>query len=375
MATIQGEELAALIVEGLAATPQRLRDGHEEQLVRQAVSGQLTASTTSLETQVLARAVASYRPFIQEEAIEKLFRCQVISVPAPVCNARAMIREGIPTIVIFDGLLDLVAVTMEMSYAAQELPRDLDLVFPHPAFPDISARAWAVQLFVRLIDRFLTDGAPPPDFRRIISSPTIEDSVQHAVVGAAWWLLLHELGHIELGHTRLAIGESRLTISDGLVVHEELSEFQQQEFDADAFVFDCLTDMGKKAFYVWTNMALGAMMMVESLYVSPRGTHPLSVNRLIRAHELSQSVDEMAVELKAREYLVRHGAAHVDIHSSQDFIRSAGGTPVFEQWSRDELMTALSGLKGLFLENGVDIEPLFHSASRGWRALFLPMNE
>jgi hypothetical protein len=375
MSTIEGEALAALIAEGLAATPQRLREGHEEELIRQALSGQLAASTVSLETQLFVRAVSLYRPLILDTAMEKLLRCRIISIPAPICSARAMTWQGTPTIVVFDGLLDLVVAIMEMSYAVRELPRDLEHVFPHPDFPAVSTNAWAEVIFLRLINRFLTDGEPPPDLRRIISSPTIERDIQHAFVGAAWWFLLHELGHIELGHGRFSDGQFRLAISEGLVVDEELSVFQQQEFDADAFVFDCLTDEGKKAYYVWTSMALGAMMMVESLYLRPRGTHPLSVNRLIRAHELSQDVDEIAADLKAREHLVRHGAAHVDIHSSQDFIRSTGGTPFFEHWSRDDLMTALSGLKGFYLDRGLDFESLFHSTSRGWRALFLPVDE
>src|SRR5262249_38045775 len=135
MEVIEGEELVTLIAEGLSATPQGFPKGLEEQLMRNALSGQLIASTTSVETQMLAKAVLKYRPLILETAIEKLTRCQIISIAAPICNAKSKIRDGVPFIIIFDGLLDVAVASIEMSHAVQGLPRELDISFPKIEFP------------------------------------------------------------------------------------------------------------------------------------------------------------------------------------------------------------------------------------------------
>lgn len=370
MLAIEREELAALITEGISAMPQSFQEGIGEQLVRNALSGRLTASTTSVETQLLARAASKYRQLIRDEAIEKLLNCQIISIPAPICNAKAKIRQGIPYIVIFDGLLDMAVATIEMSYAVQGLPIELDNSFPKSDFPDVSTKAWTAVIFSALINRFLTHGEALPNFQLLISSPTIRGNIEHALLGTVWWTLLHELGHIELGHMQLEEGQSRLTISNEMLVNEEISMFQHQEFEADEYVFNCLTDMGKKAFYSWTNSALGPVMMLETLLSKSKDTHPLSINRLDRAYGLSHSLDEIAIEVMSKEHLIRHSKAHVNIKLEHESIRSMGGQPILIHWSRDELFAALHTLSTWFLDAGVDINPFIYSTNSGWRSLF-----
>lgn len=370
MAVIESEELIELIIEGISATPRRSSEGLVERLVREIVSGQLIASSTSEETQLLAKAMLKYRPLILQTAIEKLIRCEVVSITAPICNAKSKIRNGVPFIVVFDGLFDTVVATIEMSYAVQELPNILDTSFPKTEFPDVSTKDWVGVIFSAFINRFLTHGESLPDFRALISSPSIQSYVEHAFLGAAWWTILHELGHIELGHTRLAEGQSRLTISDGLVIDEDISEFQHQEFEADAFVYDCLTDTGKQAFYAWTNFALGSEMMIETIVSKTTDTHPLTINRINRSYELSRGIDRMAAEIQAKEHLIRHGKAHLNIQSEHASMRARGSKPIFENWTRDELFTALHGLKSYFIDAGVQIETFINSTSKGWRSLF-----
>lgn len=377
MFAIEREELAALITEGISAMPQGFQEGIEEQLVRNALFGRITASTTSIETQLLARAASKYRQLIRDEAIVKLLNCQIISIPAPICNAKVKIRKGIPYIFIFDGLLDMAVATAEMSFVIQGLPTELDNSFPISNFPDISTKAWATLISTALINRFLTHGEALPNFQLLIPSPTIRGHIEHALLGVVWWTLLHELGHIELGHMQLEEGQSRLTISKEMLVNEEISIFQHQEFEADEYVFNCLTDMGKKAFYSWTNSALGPVMMIETLLSKSKDTHPLSINRLDRAYGLWRSAYEITIETMPiehltyqKEHLIRLSKAHMNIKLKHESIQSKGGQPILIHWSRDELFAALQNLSAWFLDAGIDIKPFIYSTNSGWRSLF-----
>jgi hypothetical protein len=128
--------------------------------------------------------------------------------------------------------------------------------------------------------------------------------------------------------------------------------------------------MGKQAYYAWTNHALGASLMAETILARAKGTHPLSINRIHNALELSRGVGKIAKEVNSKEHLFRHGKANINIQEEHGVIREKGGIPVFENFSRDDLFSVLEGLRGLFIDARVDIEPFMNSTSIGWRSLF-----
>jgi hypothetical protein len=356
-----------LLNEGFSATPQCFPKQIKERLVSDALSGKLSAASYSDESRDLAKSIMGYDSLIKKDAIDKLSRCDVISIRAPICNAVSALNGSSPTIVLFDGLLDTAVTWIEMSYAVQGLPERLDQTFPIADFPTVSTKSWTAAIFCALINRYFTDGDPYPDFRVLLRSESIRGYVAHAFMGAAWWTLLHELGHIELGHNRYPSGTYRPALSDSLIVSESISAFQNQEFEADAFVYESLTDDGRKAFYAWTNYVLGAILNFELLYPRPHGTHPLSINRLSKAHELSKADDAMAVEFKTAEKLSSHGRMFENVKSLTASNRAKGLPPVFENFSATDLFKALAGFKGLYQEAGFDIDPFLDSRGGGWR--------
>jgi hypothetical protein len=362
-------QILALVDEGLAAAPLPYAPDVRIRLRRMAAEGVLRASSRSQESLQLASAIAPFAPLIRPAAIEALAARDVASVPLPVCNAIAKIQAGRECVFVFDGLLDAAAANVAMSHAVENLPAAFDTTFPQSDYPTVSARAWVGVILGWLINRFLTHAEGLPDFRILIAPPARDTEIRHAFMGAAWWILLHELGHLTLGHTLLAASSSRPAISKDLVVTQALSPFQLQEFDADEFAFHCLTDTGKKLAYGWANYALGPSMMLETLASCLGETHPLSVNRLERARELAEDVDAISDEIGARTHLQRHGSAYTSISQEHGRIRATGREPLFADWPPEALLTALGGLHELFDAADIELDRFLASSGFGWRSV------
>ena len=363
------DQILALVDEGLAAAPVPYAGDVQLRLRRMAADGMLQASSRSKESLQLASAIGPFASLIRKTAIDALAACDVASIPLPVCNAIAKIHAGRDCVFVFDGLLDAAAANVAMSHAVENLPPAFDTTFPRGEYPTVSARAWVGVILGWLINRFLTHAEELPDFRILIAPPARDTEIRHAFTGAAAGTLRHELCHLALGHTRLAATHSRPAISQALVVTQELSLFQLQEFEADEFAFSCLTEKGQKLSYGWANYALGPSMMLETLASFQGDTHPLTVNRLERARELAEDVDAIADEIGARRHLERHGKAYTSIREEHRKMREAGEVPLFADSPSQALLAALGGLRELFESSGIEIDRFRDSSGFGWRSL------
>jgi hypothetical protein len=203
----------------------------------------------------------------------------------------------------------------------------------------------------------------------LIAPPGVELELQHAFMGGAWWTLLHELGHFELGHMTRAAGSARPSIRGELVLAQALSPFQLEEFAADDFAFDSLGSDGKKLAYGWASHALAPSMMLETLTASQgSATHPLCINRLDRARMRSDGLDPAMEDLHTGAHLRQRARAHLSIGHEYASIRSLGDQPMFEDWPVEALHAALGGLRGLFELAGFDLGR-FQASTFGWRNL------
>jgi predicted Zn-dependent protease len=201
----------------------------------------------------------------------------------------------------------------------------------------------------------------------LLSSTDTE--IRHAFMGAAWWTLLHELGHLSLNHLDAEDVGSRPSIGGELVVEQRLSDRQRQELEADRYAVASLTPTGLQLAYGWANFALGPTMMMETLAAVEGFSHPLSVNRLNNARTLTAAVDAVAGELRSEEHLRRHGKAHVNIRRQHAVIRAAGQQTFFAGWSRDDFFDALDSLAAAIPEAKPAFERLRASTGFGWRRM------
>lgn len=369
---LSADTLLELLDQGLAATPRTYTEQAKARIRQVAVSDGWSASSTSPQTKQLATAMAPYHGLVREQAMQALGRRTVVSVPKPLCNAQAAIVHGTECILLYDGQLDVAVANVAMSYVVQQLPEVFEHTFPRPAHPEVSASGWVSVILGAVINRFLSHGEALPDFRLLMAPPQRQQELRHAFAGAAWWLLLHELGHLELGHLGSGTGPRppRLANPGSLVVPEALSSFQVEELEADAYAHDSLGDDGRKMFYGWANTALGPAMMLEALAASQGAAHPLSINRLELARQLSEATDTIARDLKSKEHLARHGAARDRIKREHDNIRARGEEPMFSGWSNEQLLAALAGLRGLFEDSGIALQPFLDSRGFCWRSLY-----
>ncbi|WP_428422823.1 hypothetical protein [Methylibium sp.] len=362
-------ELLDLVDEGLAALPAACAPPAKWKLRQLANAATQQVSSSSPATRDLAAAMQPFGFLILDRSIDAAAKRVVVSVPLPLCNAVAKVRQGLDCIFLFDGLFDVAVANIAMSHALQGLPSLFDTNFPKPDYPDVSARAWVSVLFGALINRFVTHAEPLPDFRLLIAPPGVDVELHHTLMGAAWWTLLHELGHFELGHLQAESTATRPSISGELVLDEHLSTYQLEEFAADDFAFQSLTDTGQALAYGWATYALAPSMMLETLAASEGApTHPLSVNRLERARSLSSARDAIQSEIGAEEHLRRHGGAHVNIRREHANIRSMDDQPMFDGWPAEALHAALGGMSGLFEASGLDLE-VFRESTFSWRNL------
>jgi hypothetical protein len=367
---LTGAQLSLLLDQGLAATPDTYPVELKSLLRATVTSDDFLASTDSAETKALATAMAPYHHLISSAALMRLEGVAVMSVALPLCNVEATLFDGAECILVYDGLLDAVVANVAMSHAAEQLPAIFSSTFPRPDYPDVSAAGWVSVIFGALINRFLTHGEALPDFRLLTAPPDRTSELEHALVGTAWWLMLHELGHLAMGHLSRDAAGPRLANSADMVVTEDLTHFQLQELEADAYAYRCLTDSGKRLAYGWANNALSPSMMLEALQSGHANSHPLSVNRLERARAMASGSDSVLLDLQTRERLLKHGAARASIQKGHAEIRAKGDTPMFSTWPRRDLLTALAGLEALFTAGGLDLEAFLASEDFSWRSPF-----
>ncbi|CAN7760594.1 hypothetical protein LJR039_007088 [Pseudorhodoferax sp. LjRoot39] len=360
------EDAIDVLNDGLSALSNAVHEDARTRLLAMARRSLIEMASDSPQTRDLARTMAPYRPLVLDEAMQAVSRRTVISIPLPLCNAVARHFRGEECIFLFDGLLDAATATIAMSYAVKSLPPVFDEVRPFSGVPELSARGWMSVILSCLVNRFIQFAEPMPDFRLLIRPPGFESEIRHALVGTAWWMLLHEVAHFELGHMASGARRSRPAISEDLLVGQTLSETQREELEADAFVLRCLSDAGRELAYSWANYALGPQMMLENLSSQQSETHPLSINRIDRILAAVRPC-QVAEEAQAKAHLQKHGDARASIRSAHERIRQAGQKPFFEL-SSEALLRTLEGMRGVFEAAELPFDRLLASQGFGWRA-------
>tara|TARA_R110002049_G_scaffold111070_2_gene260199 strand:+ start:1007 stop:2122 length:1116 start_codon:yes stop_codon:yes gene_type:complete len=370
MRKIEHSEILSLVSEGFSATPEIYSTERKAKILDDLASLNVKNLTFSKETKLLINLMEKWCPVVSSAALQKLFKCEIISIPAPIFNAFSKVTEGRPSIVIFDGLLDAALAHICVSSINTCLPKSLEKMFPREKLPSTSAGSLARSILLLLINRFIYHGEPLPDFDLLSSEMKIDTDADNLFMGTLWWVLLHELGHIELGHTKYSTNNSRHSICHELIVAEKISKFQSQEFEADKYVYDSLNELGKKdCFYAWTHIALTASLMLEVRMANKKGTHPLAINRLRYAHDISTSSNVEASNEDTLERLTKHASAHVKMLSGISENKRKG-LMEFDDLSRDDLFLLLSGLKDAFFETGINIERFINSTGSSWRTRF-----
>lgn len=295
---------------------------------------------------------------VQETAREQLAKCDVFVVPLPYFGAYC---EAPGTIVVGEGFIDCLTAYLYWGALTAELPEELGEVFD-PDFPRTPVRDLIPLVLLGLLHRHLYHGEPMPNYRALLKTNT-DEQVKHALAGGMTFTLLHELGHIELGHH--GDGACPRGIDLPFQVPENLSRHKLQELEADTFARDAMVEGYRPIHTAWLNTALGPHFLFETV-LSQRGTeHPICINRLVHAHHSQgqQPVDRAAY----LEHLRQTSERYQSIEQQHDALRKKGRTSLLPGLSRERIVDLLASLNKHTASHHIDLNDTARSEPEKWR--------
>lgn len=199
--------------------------------------------------------------------------------PLPAAFAVPAADDGMPLILVSEGLLGL-ATLAGFHVAASD--RALD-------DGDVAGQEAREDLYIQLVQAIAGNGLPCPDVMAVVSGRTYTDLAIHRETMTAF-VLLHELGHIVLGHLS---GQPAGVMPDAPFFPDPGTPAHRMEIEADAFACDAFTNLYAlhTASTFWSTYSL--LEAARRVIVHPDAhlsrTHPLGVNRL---HAIGHKIEQ-----------------------------------------------------------------------------------
>jgi len=275
MPELSTEEIIAGISNGKPVTPfsidEKVIDFHIE-LIRQ---HSMRLNTESALVRGMKSLTEEARLFVLPERHEQLNDCETYVLPLPVCLAYCEQCDGKNRIVIANGLIDLITHTMFLAHFEKHIPRHFEefylLKFPAKlSFIDLLINA----LFL-LEYRFYRYGEALPNLRSYTDHNTLK-AIRTSTSGAITFILLHELGHLALGHLENEIARP-MTVTTA--IPEQYNSYQLQELEADDFAANSLHTEAKPLATYWQHQAVAFYSQLELVSGIRTEDHPLAINR------------------------------------------------------------------------------------------------
>jgi hypothetical protein len=216
--------------------------------------------------------------YLPDAAKVALSSVDIFGVDSNYANAIPQVAGGRRRIFVFEGLQRLVlfyADLVKVLDALQELRPNARAAFDTEMLPE--ALAFSMAGFSTLSNA-MSEQRMPATIHDMLG-PIARRDVLSAYRLAMTFVLLHELGHIELGHLGLDGVRSERGHLD-LAQPEPLSDFQLDELGADAFAFGLLPHRLRGEFMPSLMFLLGGHAFLEAFSGSLSAHHPLAVNRL-----------------------------------------------------------------------------------------------
>jgi hypothetical protein len=131
---------------------------------------------------------------------------------------------------------------------------------------------------------FYIEGGDLPDLFDIFCDQH-RSQVRDGLAGALVFIVLHEIGHIVLGHTKPQKGSPPQLCS--MVSPEDLTRWKAMELEADHFAISGIDERLKQTMAANMLIVLDLMADLECLCLPQSMTHPLVINRI---HSLSAAM-------------------------------------------------------------------------------------
>jgi hypothetical protein len=241
-------------------------------------------------TQLLHACFSAASPSLKEEYLTKTHSYRLAVLGTDICNASAVGGRGDATILVHRGLIKCVTFYIELEFIVQALLTHAEDV-AHASRDDMGKvyrLVWDASFllvhYVRGVDLLPWLGSNLDN--------SIRSNVVIRVSHALWFIVMHEIGHIELGHLTKD-GGAIPPIYPSLALQESLNELKAQEFAADAYVINSLRpdDVPWTSSYVIPTLEM--LSDIETRLRALTDTHPLALNRLHHMYELLKATADV----------------------------------------------------------------------------------
>ena len=222
--------------------------------------------------QVLSVQWALLKPDIRE----KLQQTDIAVVASQRCVAYCQkFKNDACVIVISHGIINLLAATIYDHYMQAEIPGDVGDIYLTES-ESVSIPKMVSMMTILIEAQYVKTQTALPDFSACLGEEALS-MCRDSIHGALLFLILHELGHIELGHLDSDHGP-RLTPLHG-ILEEENNHYKNQEQEADQFALDAIEERVRVFGSYWKSQALAFYSSYELVSGKRSESHPLALNR------------------------------------------------------------------------------------------------
>jgi hypothetical protein len=203
---------------------------------------------------------------------------QIAVVSVDLCNACA-VKDGEDAVVfVFQGLLKAILFFLEFAHMVHELDASVKAGTAPQGIDHADMEILVSEAYASLYHYM---GSAEPLIRPGEQIPAQEKaSLMIRFSRVLWFLLMHEIGHIQLGHFGEGTLSSATSTAPALICAENLNLSKLQEFEADLYVCNTLKDSEQYALLSYVMAPLDMFASFERNLMPSGDSHPMAVNRL-----------------------------------------------------------------------------------------------
>lgn len=225
---------------------------------------------------MLYRRLHEQLSFLSEDRRTTFLHAPVVVTEDPRVIAESTIEAGTGTITISTGFVNLIANSIYSATLTRYIPDELDSIYLPTYRQDLSAADLLINaLYLLQLQAYKFGHARPNSVALLPEDAKID--CDRSIAGAILFTLLHELGHIELGHLTEGVSHpSRYAV----LIPEDMTEYKREEMDADQYALDSLIDEAKILGLFWQRQALSFFSSMELMTGhASSDNHPVAINR------------------------------------------------------------------------------------------------
>lgn len=239
----------------------------------------------------LHSVIDAIKDVLGENALSYLAQVEINSSPSPSINVLPVYTKRIKKILVFEGMKYFISFHTDLIKVLDQLQfhrPNIQYRFPNGSIVNeslaFSMAGYSILSYFQKPKSEFSDY----DFQKLkrvqesihdMLGTKARNEVIVAVYGALVFVLLHEIGHIELGHIgKTGVYSERQHFS--LLEQEALSLSKENELAADNFAIRLLPKKSRVDFMPSLVFLLGAFAFLEVFSGNLDEKHPLAVNRL-----------------------------------------------------------------------------------------------